>query len=98
MFSSSNKIVFEVVHLQPDARVRTFIKPGVTCKSIEIVKLKFLTKSLSLNESDMASLGKANQQFKDLKTEFSKPKADLEKCGKLLRDLKVNKQKKICFD
>lgn len=38
----------------------------------------------------MASLNNANQLFKDLKTEFTKPKPDLKKCGTLLESLKVN--------
>lgn len=38
----------------------------------------------------MASLGNVNQLFKDLKTEFSKGKPDLKKCGNLLESLKVN--------
>lgn len=38
----------------------------------------------------MASLSNVNQLFKDLKTEFAKPKADLKKCGTLLESLKVN--------
>lgn len=46
----------------------------------------------------MASLSNVNQLFKDLKTEFSKPKADLKKCGESLEKLKVNKQRLKCFD
>ena len=38
----------------------------------------------------MASLGNVNTLFKDLKTEFSKSKPDLKKCGSLLESLKVN--------
>jgi hypothetical protein len=40
----------------------------------------------------MAFLGNVNQLFKDLKTEFSKSKPDLKKCGTLLESLKVNKR------
>lgn len=38
----------------------------------------------------MASLNNVNQMFKELKAEFTKPKADLKKCGTLLENLKVN--------
>jgi len=38
----------------------------------------------------MASLGNVNQMFKELKTEFSKSKPDLKKCGNLLESLKIN--------
>lgn len=43
----------------------------------------------------MASLGNVNQLFKELKTEFSKAKPDLKKCGTLLDQLKVNREKEI---
>lgn len=43
----------------------------------------------------MASLSNVNQLFKDLKTEFSKSKPDLKKCGNLLESLKVSKQKSL---
>lgn len=46
----------------------------------------------------MASLGNVNHLFKDLKTEFSKGKPDLKKCGSLLESLKVNtKEIKLRF-
>lgn len=38
----------------------------------------------------MASLNKVNQMYKDLKTEFTRSKPDLKKCGTLLDSLKVN--------
>lgn len=41
------------------------------------------------------ALGNVNQLFKELKTEFSKSKADLKKCGNLLETLKVNRRKKF---
>lgn len=42
----------------------------------------------------MASLGNANQLFNNLKTEFTKAKPDLPKCGELLENLKVRKTTK----
>lgn len=45
----------------------------------------------------MASLVNVNKTFKDLKAEFSKPMANLEKCGGLLEGLKVNNEVNFIF-
>lgn len=45
----------------------------------------------------MASLNKVIQMYKDLKTEFTKSRPDLKKCGNLLDSLKVNIKEKDSY-